>query len=83
MGRRRILDRRAQLAANVPSDTVLSAAAVELLTELNRTRIARNLRTTLGFVHAALVAAVDRDAGSLEEQDVARAANEQLGTVGD
>jgi hypothetical protein len=78
---RRILDRRAQLAANVASDTALSAAAVELLAELNRARTARNLRTTLGIAHAALVAAVDRGAESIEEQDVARAAIEQLGTT--
>jgi Cdc6-like AAA superfamily ATPase len=76
----RILDRRAQLAANVTSDTVLSTAAVELLAELNRARTARNLRTTLGIAHAALVAAVDRGADSIEEQDIARAAVEQLGT---
>lgn len=76
----RILDRRAQLAVNVTSDTVLSTAAVELLAELNRARTARNLRTTLGIAHAALVAAVDRGADSIQEQDVARAAIEQLGT---
>ncbi len=76
----RILDRRAQLAANVTSETVLSTAAVERLAELNRARTARNLRTTLGIAHAALVAAVDRGADSIEEQDVARAAIEQLGT---
>jgi len=76
----RILDRRTQLAANVRSDTALSTAAVELLAELNRTRTGRNLRTTLGIAHAALVAAVDRGAESIEEQDVERAAIEQLGT---
>jgi len=64
----------------VTSTTALSTAAVELLAELNRTRAARNLRTTLGIAHAALVAAVDRGADSIEEQDVARAAIEQLGT---
>ena len=51
-----------------------------MLAELNRARTARNLRTTLGIAHAALVAAVDRDADLIEEQDVARAAIEQLGT---
>jgi len=76
----RILDRRTQLAANVPSDAALSTAAVELLAELNRARTARNLRTTLGIAHAALVSAVDRGADSIEEQDIARAAIEQLGT---
>jgi Cdc6-like AAA superfamily ATPase len=77
---KRILDRRAQLTANASSDTVLSSAAIERLAELNRTRTARNLRTTLGIAHAALVAAVDRGADSIEEQDIARAAIEQLGT---
>lgn len=79
----RILDRRTQIAANVNSDTVLPSASVELLAELNRSRTARNLRTTLGIAHAALVAAVDRGADSIEEQDVARAAIEQLGTERD
>jgi Cdc6-like AAA superfamily ATPase len=77
---RRILDRRTHLAANVTSDTALSIAAVDLLAELNRTRTARTLRTTLGIAHAALVGAVDRGADSIEDQDVARAAIEQLGT---
>jgi hypothetical protein len=77
---RRILDRRSQLAADVTSDAALSAAAVEMLAELNRSRTTRNLRTTLGIAHAALVAAVDRGAESIEEQDLARAAVEQLGT---
>lgn len=76
----RILDRRTQLAADVSSDTALSTPALELLAELNRTRTGRNLRTTLGIAHAALVAAVDRGADAIEEQDVARAAVEQLGT---
>jgi Cdc6-like AAA superfamily ATPase len=75
----RILDRRTELAANVRSDTALTSAAVELLAELNRSRTGRNLRTTLGIAHAALVAAVDRDGDLIEEQDVARAAIEQLG----
>ncbi len=77
---RRILGRRTRLAANVASDAALSTAAVELLAELNRTRTGRNLRTTIGIAHAALVAAVDRDADLIDEQDVARAAIEQLGT---
>jgi hypothetical protein len=76
----RILDRRTQLSLNVTSDTALSTAAVEMLVELNRARTGRNLRTTLGIAHAALVAAVDRGADLIEEQDVARAAIEQLGT---
>ena len=76
----RILDRRTRLVANVPSDTAVSTAAVEMLAELNRARTARNLRTTLGIAHAALVAAVDRGGDLIEEQDVARAAIEQLGT---
>ncbi|HET6865569.1 MAG TPA: hypothetical protein VFH80_06585, partial [Solirubrobacteraceae bacterium] len=76
----RILDRRTQLAVNVTSDTALTQAAVEMLAELNRARTGRNLRTTLGIAHAALVAAVDRGAELIEEQDVARAAIEQLGT---
>ncbi len=76
----RILDRRTQLAADVRSDAALSPAAVEMLAELNRARTARNLRATLGIAHAALVAAVDRDADLIGEQDVARAAIEQLGT---
>ena len=76
---KRILDRRTHLAANVTSDAVLSPAAVELLAQVNRARTARNLRTTLGIAHAALVAAVDRGADLIEEQDVARAAIEQLG----
>jgi hypothetical protein len=77
---RRILDRRTQLAANVASDAAFTTAAVEMLAELNRARTARNLRATLGIAHASLVAAVDRGADSIEEQDVARAAIEQLGT---
>ena len=77
---KRILDRRAQLSVGVTSDTALSPTAVELLAQLNRARTGRNLRTTLGIAHAALVAAVDRDADLIEQQDVARAAVEQLGT---
>ena len=77
---RRILDRRAQLTGNATSGNALTSAAVDLLAELNRTRTARNLRTTLGIAHAALVAAVDRGADSIEEQDVTRAAIEHLGT---
>jgi Cdc6-like AAA superfamily ATPase len=80
---RRILDRRTQLAGNVTSDGALSTAAVEMLAELNRARTGRNLRTTLGIAHAALVAAVDRGAESIDEQDVARAVIEQLGTERD
>ena len=79
----RILDRRTQLSAKVESDAALSTASVERLAELNRSRTARNLRTTLGIAHAALVAAVDRGADSVEEQDVARAAIEQLGAERD
>jgi hypothetical protein len=76
----RILGRRTALAADVPSHAALSAAAIEMLAELNRARTGRNLRTTLGIAHAALVAAVDRGADLIDEQDVARAAVEQLGT---
>lgn len=79
----RILDRRTQLAANANSEAALSDASVELLAEPNRSRTARTLRTTLGIAHAALVAAVDRGAHSIEEQDVARAAIEQLGAERD
>ena len=76
----RILARRSQLAGAAPGDHVLTPAAIEALAELNRSRTARNLRTTLGIAHAALVAAVDRGAELIDEQDVARAAVEQLGT---
>lgn len=76
----RILDRRTHLASSAASASALSTGAIEMLAELNRARTARNLRTTLGIAHAALVAAVDRGAESIEEQDVARAAVEQLGT---
>ncbi len=77
---KRILERRAQLADGAPGDNVLTPAAIEALAELNRSRTARNLRTTLGIAHAALVAAVDRGGEVIEEQDVARAGVEQLGT---
>ncbi len=76
----RILDRRIQLAAVADRGHAFSDAAVHALAELNRTRTERNLRTTLGIAHAALVAAVDRGAELIEEQDIARAAVEQLGT---
>ncbi len=76
----RILDRRIRLAVDAGREQALSDAAVDALAELNRTSTARNLRTTLGIAHAALVAAVDRGAELIEEQDVARAAVEQLGT---
>lgn len=76
----RILDRRSQMAADASREEALTDPAVDALAELNRTRTARNLRTTLGIAHAALVAAVDRGAELIEEQDVARAAVEQLGT---
>jgi enamine deaminase RidA (YjgF/YER057c/UK114 family) len=75
----RILDRRSQLAASAPARDALTPAAIEALAQLNRTRTGRNLRTTLGIAHAALVAAVDRGAELIGEQDVARAAVEQLG----
>jgi Cdc6-like AAA superfamily ATPase len=76
----RILDRRTRLAANARADNALTPTAIEALAELNRARTGRNLRTTLGIAHAALVAAVDRGAELIDEQDVARAAVEQLGT---
>jgi hypothetical protein len=75
-----ILDRRTELAGDVTSDAALSAAAVEMLAELNRSRTARNLRTILEIAHAALVAAADRGGESIEQQELARAAVEQLGT---
>lgn len=40
----------------------------------------RNLRTTLGITHAALVCAVDRGAELIEEVDIARAVMQQLDT---
>jgi Cdc6-like AAA superfamily ATPase len=76
----RILDRRIHLAVGAGRQQALTDTAVDALAELNRTSTARNLRTTLGIAHAALVAAVDRGAELIEEQDVARAAVEQLGT---
>lgn len=76
----RILDRRIRLAVDAGREQALTGPAVDALAELNRTRAARNLRTTLGIAHAALVAAVDRGAELVEDQDVARAAVEQLGT---
>lgn len=76
----RILDRRTLLATGTQIGQALAADAVESLAELNRARTVRNLRTTLGIAHAALVAAVDRDAELIEEQDIARAAVAQLGT---
>ena len=75
----RILDRRTRLAGDARGADALSIEAVDALAELNRTRTGRNLRTTLAIAHAALVAAVDRGAEVVEEQDVARAAVEQLG----
>jgi Cdc6-like AAA superfamily ATPase len=76
----RILNRRIDLAGGAGDREALTGAAVEALAELNRTRTGRNLRTTLGIAHAALVAAVDRGAELIEEHDVARAAVEQLGS---
>jgi Cdc6-like AAA superfamily ATPase len=75
-----ILNRRIELATNASHPDALSPAATQALAELNRARTGRNLRTTLGIAHAALVAAVDRGAELIDEQDVARAAIEQLGT---
>jgi Cdc6-like AAA superfamily ATPase len=76
----RILDRRIRMAVESSCVEALTDPAVDALAELNRTRTGRNLRTTLGIAHAALVAAVDRGAELVAEQDVARAAVEQLGT---
>jgi hypothetical protein len=67
------------MAVDAGREEALTDAAVDALAELNRTRTGRNLRTTLGIAHAALVAAVDRGAELVEQQDVARAAVEQLG----
>jgi Cdc6-like AAA superfamily ATPase len=75
-----ILRRRIELATTASGADALSPAAIRALAELNRARTGRNLRTTLGIAHAALVAAVDRGAELIDEQDVARAAIEQLGT---
>jgi hypothetical protein len=75
----RILDRRIRMAVDAGREEALTDPAVDALSELNRTRTGRNLRTTLGIAHAALVAAVDRGAELVDEQDVARAAVEQLG----
>jgi len=61
-------------------DEALTADAVAALVELNRGRAGRNLRTTLGITHAALVCAVDRDAELIEAADVARAVMQQLDT---
>jgi hypothetical protein len=68
------------MAVESSREQALTDLAVEALAELNRTRTGRNLRTTLGIAHAALVTAVDRGAELIDEQDVARAAVEQLGT---
>jgi hypothetical protein len=76
----RILDRRIHLSVDAGREQAITDTAVDALAEINRTRTARNLRTTLAIAHAALVAAVDRGAELIEDQDVARAAVEQLGT---
>jgi hypothetical protein len=76
----RILDRRIHLSVDAGREQAITDTAIDALAELNRTRTARNLRTTLAIAHAALVAAVDRGAELIEDQDVARAAVEQLGT---
>ncbi len=76
----RILDRRIRLAVDAGRKQAVTDAAVDSLAELNRMGTGRNLRTTLGIAHAALVAAVDRGGELIEAQDVARAAVEQLGT---
>ena len=68
------------MAVESTREEALTDPAVDALAELNRTRTGRNLRTTLGIAHAALVAAVDRGAELVTEHDVARAAVEQLGT---
>ncbi|HWD73955.1 MAG TPA: hypothetical protein VG371_02370 [Solirubrobacteraceae bacterium] len=76
----RILERRIRLAVEAGREEAITAPAVDALAKLNRTHTGRNLRTTLGIAHAALVAAVDRGAELIDHQDVARAAVEQLGT---
>ncbi len=68
------------MAVSAAAGDALTSAAVDALAELNRTGTGRNLRTTLGLAHAALVAAVDRDAELIDVQDIQRAAVEQLGS---
>lgn len=75
----RILERRISLAVGAHRADALTDPAVEALAEINRTRTGRNLRTTLGIAHAALVSAVDRGADVIAEPDIARAVVEQLG----
>lgn len=76
----RILERRVRMALSGAAGDALTRPAVDALAELNRTGTGRNLRTTLGIAHAALVAAVDRDAELIDVLDVQRAAVEQLGS---
>jgi hypothetical protein len=75
----RILDRRTRLAADAGRADAFSQVAVHELAELNRGRARRNLRTTLGITHDALVSAIDRGAELIEETDIERAAVQHLG----
>lgn len=76
----RILDRRTGLATDVGRDAAFSPDAVVEVAELNRGRERRNLRSTLGIAHDALVSAIDRGAELIEATDIERAAVQHLGT---
>ncbi len=75
----RILERRVQLAAGASRTEAFSDEAVSRLAVINRSRARRNLRSTLGIAHDALVSAIDRGAELIERQDIERAALQQLG----
>ncbi len=76
----RILDRRTRLATDAGRESVFSPEAVAELAELNRGRARRNLRSTLGIAHDALVGALDRGGELIEANDIERAAVQYLGT---
>jgi hypothetical protein len=76
----RILDVRTGLAASVGRADAFSQDAVSALAELNRGRARRNLRSTLGITHDALVSAIDRGAELIEASDIERAAIQRLGS---
>ena len=76
----RILDRRTRLAtAGAAREDAFSEGAVHQLAELNRGRARRNLRSTLGITHDALVSAIDRGAELIGATDIERAAVQHLG----